>query len=216
MTRVGASLLIALCVTVGTLGCQSLPTPTPTPSDGAAIDGDQPVPGGETAVGALGDPCLLLTKREIEDALGVPVIGVTRGALDADGTQLCAWALDAPGSTAAALGGFVGTIPGGEVGTLVDGLGTAGAVFGVILAPVDPSDIGSDSGDDSDPAPAEPGVTIVKVDLGSGGAVIALPNGGAAFASDGTQTTLTLMDLIAGPSSADTLESLLTTAYNRL
>ncbi|MEP6478646.1 MAG: hypothetical protein ABJB03_04595 [Rhodoglobus sp.] len=46
--------------------------------------------------------------------------------------------------------------------------------------------------------------------------VIATPIGGAAVAADGAHTTLMLTDLIAGPSDADVLESLLTKAYDRL
>ncbi len=223
MNRVGTSLLIALTVSIGIAGCQSAPMPVPSPTptasgtgpDGAVSEDDLVVPAGSTTVGDFGDPCLLLKKSEIEKALGVAVLGVARGELKEDGSQLCAWAMDAEGSSAAALGGFVGTVP-GDFGAVVDGLGTGGAAFGVFVGPVDSADLGSDdSGDTGDSQPA-PGVNIVKVNVGSSGAVVTTPNGGAAFTSDGIRTLLTLMDLITGPPSADALELLLTTAYNRL
>jgi hypothetical protein len=200
-------------------GCQSLPMPVPsgssTPSGGAldGVSGDQ-APTGSTVIGKLGDPCSLLTAGEIQQSLGVAVLGVVRGEVQSNGSQVCAYAMDAPGSTAAALGSFVGTLGTGEAGQVVDAMGSSGGVFGVVLQPVDPNDSSNSSSDGE--GSTEPGITVTKVQLGAGGAVVATPNGGSAFASDGTTTTLMLMDLIAGTPSSDALQALLTKAYGRL
>lgn len=217
------AIVVALGLGITLAGCQgsvSMPVPSGsatsshTPSAAAFPSEDDLItPGGSTVIGKLGDPCALLNKSEIEKALGVAVLRVVRGSVDADGTQYCAWAMDAPGSTAAALGAFVGTLPSGGFGDVVNGLGGSGGVFGVVLTPGD----GSGAGDE---APSEdgspPGTTIRKLKMGGGGVVIASQSGGAAVVYDGIRTNLMLMDLVAGPASADALSSLLTLAYDRL
>jgi hypothetical protein len=225
MRRSRISFLIGALACLALAGCQGgapMPTPSSTPSasgasDGSGVDpGDQVTPSGATVIGDLGDPCALLTKSEIQKALGVAVLGLVRGEVQPDGSQVCAWSMDAGGSTAAALGPVMGTVPPlGKLGPVVDAMAASGGVFGVVLQRSDPPDA-SDDGDDDGSTPDHPGVSIKKVQVGAGGAVVATPNGGAAFANDGIHTNLTLMDLIAGPSDGDALESLLTKAYNRL
>lgn len=226
MRKSPISFLLVTLACLALAGCQGgapMPTPSSTPSasgdasDGSGVDpGDQVTPTGATVIGDLGDPCALLTKGEIQKALGVAVLGVARGEVQPDGSQVCAWAMDAGGSTAAALAPVMGTAPPlGKLGPVVDAMAGSGGVFGVVLQRSDPPDASEDDTEDGS-TPDHPGVSFKKVQIGAGGVVVATPNGGAAFANDGIHTTLTLMDLIAGPSDADALESLLTKAYDRV
>ena len=203
--------------------CQAvqLPSPTPTaPADGGAggaagndvdvseVTGDPPADG-------LVDPCSLLTVDEIEAATGVAVLGVVRGAVKSDGSQLCAYAMDAEGSTHSALAGTPLLPDDGGVGSVVNGLKAGSAAVGVLLSEQDPDmDLGSD--DEGDGGDQPPGVTIQQLSLGKGAFVAATPNGGAAIAANPQNVLLTIMDLIAGPADASALASLLTAAYGRL
>jgi hypothetical protein len=220
-TIVVTSLVLTACQANLNLG---IPTPSgsTTPAISGAGDGGSASGGsanvdvskvtGADASGDLIDPCSLLSVDEVEAALGVAVLGVVRGAVKSDGSQICAYAMKAPGSTAAALGGFVGSVDDGGFGTLINGLGTAGGVFGVTLSAQDPDqNLGDTSGD----APP-PEITITKVPLGKLGFVVSTPNGGSAVAANDTNVLLMLMDLIAGPSDSKALTTLLTTAYGRL
>ena len=231
MTRIRplASLVTVVVTSLLLTACQAnlhLGSPTPsgstTPAISGAGDGGSTSGGsanvdvskvtGADASGDLIDPCSLLSVDEVEAALGVPVLGVVRGAVKSNGSQLCAYAMKASGSTAAALGGFVGVGGDGGFGTLIKGLGSAGGVFGVTLSAQDPNRNLGDTGGDASP----PQITITKVPLGKAGFVVSTPNGGAAFAANDTNVLLTLMDLIAGPSDSKALTTLLTTAYGRL
>ena len=198
------------------------PTASPTPSDaGGTGDGDgdsggddsYPISGAQET-GPLGDPCALLSISDIEDALGVTVLGVARGKLDADEGQMCAFAVDAPGVTSG-LPPNLGLDPSeGTLGPFMVAFEEAGkgGVFGVHVGVVDPADIESDPGDD-DP---NPNVTITKVDVGFDGIVAVTPNGGTAFTWDGIREQIMLMDLITGTPDADALTDLLRTAYGQL
>ncbi|MEO7720429.1 MAG: hypothetical protein ABIS08_00775 [Pseudolysinimonas sp.] len=215
-------LVTALALTGCQSGTASMPVPSGTPSpsatgiEGVADPDDLVPPAGATVVGKLGDPCSLLTRTEVAKALGVAVLAVVRGKVMSDGGQVCSFAMDAPGSTAAALGGFVGFLGPTDPGKVIDGLGTSGGVFGVVLQPADPSDAGGSGDDGGDDGGNPPGVTRTPVQLGGGGVVISTPNGGAAVVNDGIRTNILLMDLVAGPSDPAALQKLLTTAYNRL
>ena len=200
-------------------GCQSLPMPTPSPTasgGGASQDGDEvdtsTVTGAEPADGLV-DPCSLLTVGEIEAATGVSVTAVVRGAVKDDGSQICAYAMDAEGATAAAMAGMPG-MPAGGLGDVVNGLEAGGAVVGVILSAQEP-DVDYTGSDDPDDDPP-PGLTTQQLDLGKGGVAVATPNGGAAIVANNYNVLLTIMDLIAGPADADSLASLARTAYGRL
>lgn len=208
--------------------CQSLPYPSGSPTPTGAIGGEDGGGGdatssptdpvdtsdveGEPVAGGLVDPCSLLSADEVAAATGVAVLSVIRGAVQDDGSQLCAFAMDAQGSTAAAMAGVPGLPPQG-IGSVVNGLKAGGAVVGVQLSAQDPDDlIGSD--DESDPPPPE--VQIEELQLGKAGFVVSTPNGGAAFAANEQNVLVTIMDLIAGPASSETLTTLVTTAYGRL
>lgn len=211
-------------------GCQGLPFPVPSPSgsasggsggsgggsdsggsaDGGDVDVSQVT--GEPAAGGLIDPCSLLTVEEVEAATGVGVLGVVRGAVKSDGSQLCAYAMDAEGSAHSALSGSPLLPDDGSLGTLVNGLHGSGAAVGVLLSAQDPdADLGGDGSEEPPPQ-----VQIKNLDLGKSSFVVATPNGGAGFAANNQNVLLTIMDLIAGPASTDTLESLVTSAYHRL
>lgn len=214
-----------LTLAVALTGCQSLsmPTPSPTATSGGTSSGQNggsgadavdvsKVTGAEPSEGLV-DPCTLLTTAEVEAATGVKVLGVVRGAVHSDGSQVCAYAMDATGAPAAALAGVPGLPGDSSLGAVVNGMKGAGGVIGIILAAQDPeADYGgSDSGD----APP-PQLDVKKLSLGKGAVVVGTPNGGAGFAANTANVLLTVMDLIAGPASTTTLSTLLTTAYHRL
>lgn len=214
---------IALVAALSLGGCQSLPFPTPTPTvsgggggevgnGGSGTEVDVSAVEGAEATGDLVDPCSLLSVDEIEAALGVAVLKVVRGEVHADGSQICAYAMDAEGSTAAAMAGQPG-MPSGGLGDVVNALENGTAVVGVILSAQDPDSDFSDAGDDEE-TPAE--IQATPLDLGKGGVVVATPNGGTAIVANDTNVLLTIMDLIAGPANSDALTSLVTTAYGRL
>lgn len=207
-------------------GSSSTPGPTPGSSssasppvaegsDGGDGGGDDDYPiGGVQEIGPLGDPCALLSISDVEDALGVAVLAVARGKLDADEGQTCAFAVDAPGVTAG-LPPNLGLDPSvGTLGPFMAAFEQAGksGVFGVHLGVVDPADIDSA---DSDEEP-DPNVTIDKVDIGFDGIVVTTPNGGSAMTWDGIRVQILLMDLITGTPDADALTDLLRTAYGQL
>ena len=206
-------------------GSSSTASPSPTPSSSssaspAAANGgdegggdDYPI-GGVQEIGPQGDPCALLSISDIEDALGVAVLAVARGKLDADEGQTCAFAVDAPGVTSG-LPPNMGLDPSeGTLGPFMVAFEAAGksGVFGVHVGVVDPNDIAS-SGPDDEP---DPNVTITKVDIGFDGTVVTTPNGGSAFTWDGIRQQILLMDLITGTPDADALTDLLRTAYGQL
>lgn len=214
-----------LALAISLAGCQSLGMPTPSPtatsggsssgqgggSDADAVDVSK-VTGAEPSDGLV-DPCTLLTTAEIEAATGVKVVGVVRGAVQSDGSQICAYAMDAAGAPASALAGTPGLPGNSSLGAVVNGMKAAGGVIGVVLAAQDPeADYG---GGDSGDAPP-PQLDVKKLSLGKGAVVVGTPNGGAGFAANTTNVLLTVMDLIAGPASTTTLSTLLTTAYHRL
>ena len=214
---------IAIVAIVILSRCQTLPFPTPTPTNsgsgggevdngGSSTDLDVSTVEGVEASGDLVDPCSLLTVEEVEAAFGVAVLKVVRGEVHNDGSQICAYAMDAVGSTAAAMAGQPG-MPAGGLGDVVNALENGSAVVGVILSAQDPDADFSDSGDGED-TPAE--IQATPLDLGKGGVVVATPNGGTAIVANDTNVLLTIMDLIAGPASSDALTSLVTTAYGRL
>jgi hypothetical protein len=215
-------LLVATVAIALLAGCQSstatlggaAPTPTSSPSGGGASgDGSVPI-GGSSSIGFLGDPCNLITAQEVTAATGVAVVAVVRGEPEAGtGRQICAFAMDAAGSTAAAMQGYVGFGGDSELGSLTTGLGTSGGVVGVIIDVTDP-DMMSGSGDDGSDAPP-PELDVRKLDLGISAVVVGTKNGGAAFAAN-EAATLTIMDLIAGPTSTDVMEKLLRTAFARM
>lgn len=206
----------------GSLTASPAPASSPTASagsgaagggDDAAGDVGDPV-SGATDIGPLGDPCALLSKSDIEDALGVTVIGIARGKLGADEGQSCAYAVDAPGVTSG-LPPNLGLDPSeGTLGPFMVAFEKAGkgGVFGVRLVVVDPKDIDtSDSGDEPDPE-----MTATKVPIGSDGVVAVTPNGGMAMTWDGIRRQIILMDLITGTPDVDALTDLLRTAYGQL
>jgi hypothetical protein len=129
-----------------------------------------------------------------------------------DGSQLCAFAMDAGGSTAEAMAGVPGLPPEG-IGAAVHGLKNGAAVVGVQLSAQDPDEDFSSDGDEEGPPPE---VQLQQLDLGKAAFVAATPNGGAAVVANEQNVLLTIMDLIAGPASAEALTTLLTTAYGRL
>ncbi len=195
------------------------PSSTASPTAGGAGgddgggDDDYPI-GGVQEIGPLGGPCALLSISDIEDALGVAVLAVARGKLDADEGQTCAFAVDAPGVTAG-LPPNLGLDPSeGTLGPFMVAFEAAGksGVFGVQLGVVDPNDIDTGPGDDE----PDPNVTIDKVDVGFDGIVVTTPNGGSAFTWDGIRVQILLMDLITGTPDADALTDLLRTAYGQL
>lgn len=197
----------------------SSPTASPSPSGAGGDDGDgggeddYPI-GGVQEIGPLGDPCALLSISDIEDALGVAVLAVARGKLDADEGQMCAFAIDAPGVTSG-LPPNLGLDPSeGTLGPFMVAFEAAGkgGAFGVQLGVVDPADIDSGPGDDE----PDLDVTIDKVDVGFDGTVVTTPNGGSAFTWDGIRVQILLMDLITGTPDADALTDLLRTAYGQL
>ncbi|MEO8094279.1 MAG: hypothetical protein ABI632_05010 [Pseudolysinimonas sp.] len=200
-----------------------MPSPTDSGSGGSGgTDGSGNSAGGDVDVSqvtgdpvsdGLIDPCSLLTVAEIEAATGVTVLQVVRGAVKNNGSQLCAYAMDAEGSTHAALAGSPLVPDDGGLLSVVNGLKGGGAAIGVLLSAQDP-DTDYSGGDDSG-APS-PQIDIQKLDLGKGGFAIATPNGGAAIAANPQNVLLTIMDLIAGPSSSASLSSMLTAAYGRL
>jgi hypothetical protein len=215
---------IALLAALSLGGCQSLPFPTPTPTVSGGGGGEVDTGGGGTDVdvsavegveasGDLVDPCSLLSAAEVEAALGVAVLKVVRGEVHDDGSQICAYAMDAVGSTAAAMAGQPG-MPAGGFGDVINTLENGSAVVGVILSAQDPDTDFSDTGDDDDEAPAQ--IQATPLDLGKGGMVVATPNGGTAIVANDTNVLLTIMDLIAGPADSVALTSLVTTAYGRL
>ncbi|MEO8529055.1 MAG: hypothetical protein ABI435_08245 [Pseudolysinimonas sp.] len=211
MTRIHSALLVSATLVVALLaGCQgaSAPSPTDSPSGGGLPGGSTDAVQGATKISPLGDPCALLTSDEITTATGVAVLGVVRGEVKADGTQLCAWAMDAEGSASAALAGFSGS----DLGPLISGLSSAGGAVGVQVRPTDPDMTGSQG---SDGGGTSPNVTVVALPLGLGGAAVATPNGGAAFAANAT-TTITVMKLIAGPATTTEMTDLITLAFGRL
>jgi hypothetical protein len=193
-------------------------TPSPVPADaggegeGGGEEGD-PI-GGVPEIGPLGDPCKLLSRDDVEDALGVKVLAIARGKLGADEGQMCAYAVDAPGVTSG-LPPNLGLDPSeGTLGPFMVAFEEAGkgGAFGVHLGVVDPNDIDSGPGDDE----PDPNVTITKVDVGFDGVVVTTPNGGSAFTWDGIRVQILLMDLITGTPDADALTDLLRTAYGQL
>lgn len=196
------------------------PTPSPSPTGGGGEgegegggDEDYPI-GGVQEFGPLGDPCLLLSISDIEDALGVTVLAIARGKLDADESQMCAYAIDAPGVTSG-LPPNLGLDPSeGTLGPFMVAFEAAGkgGAFGVMLGVVDPAKIDSGPGDDE----PDPNVTITKVDVGFDGIVVTTKNGGSAFTWDGIRVQILLMDLITGTPDADALTDLLRTAYGQL
>jgi len=217
--------VVILTAAIALTGCQSLKMPTPSPTatsgggssgqngggDAGAVDVSK-VTGAEPS-GDLIDPCSLLTTAEIEAATGVHVLGVVRGAVHSDGSRVCAYAMDAGGAPASALAGVPALPTDTSVGSLVAGMKGAGGVVGVELSAQDPQD--DYGGDDNGDAPP-PQLDVKKLGLGKGAVAVGTPNGGAAFAANPTNVLLTIMDLIEGPASADTLSTLLTTAYGRL
>ena len=78
-------------------------TPSPVPAEeegGGGTEGADSDPvSGVPEIGPHGDPCALLSASDIEDGLGVKVLAIARGKLDADEGQTCAYAVDAPGVT---------------------------------------------------------------------------------------------------------------------
>lgn len=222
-TARGAFMLLALATLAG---CQSAPMPTgsPTPTDGMVQDGsggegdssevDTSEVEGAPAAEGLVDPCSLLSADEVEAALGVAVLAVVRSEVKDDGSQFCAFSMDAQGATAAAMAGQPG-FPSGGLGDVVNGLEAGGAVVGVMLSAQDPEDSGTDAGDEGDDD-LPPGVQIQKLPLGKAGFVTVTPNGGAAIVANEQNVLLTIMDLIAGPPDAGALTALVTTAYGRL
>jgi hypothetical protein len=196
------------------------PTASPSPAGAGGDDGDgggdddYPI-GGVQEIGPLGDPCALLSISDIEDALGVAVLAVARGKLDADEGQTCAFAVDAPGVTSG-LPPNLGLDPSeGTLGPFMVAFEAAGksGVFGVHLGVVDAADMDSTDPGDDEP---DPNVTITKVDVGFDGIVVTTPNGGSAFTWDGIRVQTMLMDLITGTPDADALTDLLRTAYGQL
>lgn len=222
--RVGP-VIVALTAALALAGCQSLPMPTPSPTPTAVNDGgsssgstsppdvDVSAVEGESPADGLVDPCSLLSVEEVQAATGVAVLGVVRGAVQNDGSQICAFAMDATGSTAAALAGTPG-LPSGGLGDVVNTMKAGGAVIGVILSAQDPDDDYSATDDSGDAPPPE--IQVTPLTLGKGGAVVATPNGGAAFVANDYNVVLTIMDLIAGPASTEALTSLVEAAYSRL
>lgn len=216
------SLVLGCFVALLLSGCQGgivlgggspAPTPTTTPSGGALPGIDGSTIGGSDGASFLGDPCNLITSDEVAAATGVAVLNVVRGESDpTTGHQVCAFVMDAGGATEAALGGYVGTT-GGELGSLIDGLGSAGAVVGVVIDPTDPDLMEGESTEENDAPP--PNIEVVTLDLGIGGVAVATPNGGAAFAAT-DRATLTIMNLIAGPTSTAIMTELVTTAFARM
>jgi hypothetical protein len=223
--RVASISFIALLAALTLGGCQvvQFPTPSSSPSatGGSGGDGDANANGDEVdtsgvegaeASGDLVDPCSLLTVDEVEAATGVKVLKVVRGEVHADGSQLCAYAMDAAGASETAMAGQPG-FPAGGLGDVINTLEAGTAAIGVQLSAQDPdTDLGDSDPDDAPP----PNLTTEKIDLGKGAVATATPNGGAAFAANETNVLLTIMDLIAGPASIDTLKTLLVTAYGRL
>lgn len=226
MSRLRVSLLPATVLAAAVLlsACQGVPFPSPTPSalgDGSggtgATDVDVSEVTGDPPAEGLVDPCSLLTVDEIEAATGVAVLGVVRGAVKSDGSQLCAYAMDAEGSTHSALAGTPLLPDDGGIGSVVNGLKAGSAAVGVLLSEQDPdTDLGAGDEGDGDGEGQPPGVTIQQLSLGKGAFVAATPNGGAAIAANPQNVLLTIMDLIAGPADPSALASLLTAAYGRL
>jgi len=218
--------LVILVATIALSGCQSLKMPTPSPtatSGGAGSSGQNnstesgavdvsKVTGAEPSDGLI-DPCTLLTPAEIEAATGVRVVGVVRGAVHSDGSQLCAYAMDAEGAPASAMAGVPALPSDNALGALVAGMKGAGGVVGVQLSAQDPQD---DYSGDADGDAPPPQLDVKKLTLGKGAVAFGTPNGGAAFAANPANVLLTIMDLISGPASAETLSTLLKTAYGRL
>jgi hypothetical protein len=215
-----------LCTLVALAGCQSLPFPVPSGSGSASPQGGQgsgqsgggsggdvdtsAVTGAPVADGLV-DPCSLLTLAEIEAATGVSVTAIVRGALQTDGSQICAYAMDAQGATASAMAGIPG-MPAGGLGDEINGLEAGGAVVGVIVSAQDPN-VDYSAADDGD-TPSQ--IQAETLALGKGGVAIGTPNGGAAFVANDHNVLLTIMDLIAGPASVEGMKTLATTAYLRL
>jgi hypothetical protein len=214
---VGGVVALLLCGCQGGVvlgGGSPAPTPTSTSSGAALPDSGGSTIGGSAEASFLGDPCNLITSEEVAAATGVAVLGVVRGEADpTTGHQVCAFEMDAGGATEAALGSYVGTVPGGELGSLIDGMGTAGGVVGVVIDPTDPDMMEGDSSEENDAPP--PNIEAVTLDLGIGGVAVATPNGGAAFAAT-ERATITIMNLIAGPTSTEIMTSLVTTAFARM
>jgi len=194
-------------------GGSPAPSPTTTPSGGALPGSDGSAISGSDEASFLGDPCNLITSEEVAAATGVAVLGVVRGESDpTTGHQLCAFVMDAGGATEAALGSYVGST-GGELGAIIDGMGSQGGVIGVIIDPTDPDLMEGDSNEENDPPPAN--IEVVSLDLGLGATAVATPNGGAAFAAT-SLATITIMNLIAGPTSTEIMTNLVTTAFARM
>ncbi len=190
------------------------PGPAGSGGDDASGAADADPVGGASEIGPLGDPCALLSRSDIEDALGVKVLAIARGKLGPDEGQSCAFAVDAPGVTSG-LPPNLGLDPSeGTLGPFSAAFEKGGkvGVFGVQLGVADPNDLDpSDSGDQPDPE-----VKVTKVPIGFDGTVVVMPNGGTAFTWDGIRVQILLMDLITGTPDADALTDLLRTAYGQL
>lgn len=193
----------------------SNPTPTtagPLPADdsGMAIQG-------ETEIGPLGDPCVLLRVAEVEAGTGFHVTAITRGVLTSDDSgpsQNCVYLTDGPalvGALATALGAMSGQDPSAVAGAI----DAAGGLVGITLTATDPETSNSGSSDDeSDTSNPEVNIRMVA-NLGLGAAVILPPSGAAGFAAS-ESTTIMLMVLIDGAANGDGVEQMLRSAFGRL
>ena len=116
------------------------PTPTSTvasatPSASAAASGMAIQ--GETAIGALGDPCALLTAAEVEAGTGYHVTGITRGTIttgDTGPSQNCVFLTDGP-SLVGPLASALGAMSGQDPTAVSDAVNAAGGLVGVTLMP---------------------------------------------------------------------------------
>lgn len=206
-----ALLLLSGCTASGSPspGTEAPPTLGSQPPETAPSD----APTGSSAIGSLGDPCELLTSDEVAAATGHAVLAVVRGEAGADGTQSCAWAVDAPGVTAGMAAAFGIDPSAPEIGPFLSSLQEGGStgMVGIVVTRVD-APVGDDSGDGG---PADPNVVVTEVPIGEKALVVSTPNGGAGFCYVGADVAIQLMWLIQGTPTPATLASTLTVAYDR-
>lgn len=198
-------------------GCKPSADVTPTsnvssPGQNTGATGTADV-GGSTTIGALGDPCTLLTVAEVESATGHHVIAVSRGEPRTDGSspasQTCVWVTDGPASTS--MTGLIGAF-GGDA-SAVETLSTTGGPVGITLTQADTTSGSTDSGT---PDPNNPVQIVMVPALGPDAAVVVLPEGGAGFAAGSGSKVVMLMVLLGETFTADQLTSLLSPAVGRL
>lgn len=172
---------------------------------------------GETAIGALGDPCALLTAAEVEAGTGYHVTGITRGTIttgDKGPSQNCVFLTDGP-SLVGPLASALGAMSGQDPTAVSDAVNAAGGLVGVTLMPTDPDTSNAAPSDGSSDSPnPDVGVRMVP-DLGASAAVISLPSGAAAVAAKDS-TTLMLMVLIDDAIDPGGVEQMLRSAYGRI